>query len=107
MPGKAGPAPRLRDVSGARDETLSQILGLVHRELLRGDQSPLLIQGLAQSLAVHLVRTYADDPQDRTTSNALPGFKLRRAIRCMESGLHEEFSLSRLAQEVGMSEFHF
>ena len=108
MLGKAGPAPRLRDVSGARDETLSHILGLVHLELLRGgDQSPLLIQGLAQSLAVHLIRTYADDPQDRTASNALPGFKLRRAIRYMESGLHEEFSLSRLAQEVGMSEFHF
>jgi AraC family transcriptional regulator len=25
----------------------------------------------------------------------------------MEAGLHEEFSLSHLAQEVGMSEFHF
>ncbi len=108
MLGRTGPAPRLRDVSGVRDETLSQIMALAHLELLRGgDQSPLFIQGLAQILAVHLVRNYADDSPDRTVSNALPGFKLRRAIRSMESGLREEFSLSRLAQEVGMSEFHF
>jgi AraC family transcriptional regulator len=70
MLGKAGRTLRLRDVSGARDETLSHVLDLVHLELLRGDdQSPLLIQGLAQSLAMHLVRTYADDSQDHTVSN--------------------------------------
>ena len=106
--GKAAPSLTLRDVSGGTDETVSHILRLVHLELLRvGDQSPHFIQALAQSLAVHLIRTYVNDTQNSTVSNALPGFKLRRALRVMEAGLHEEFSLSHLAQEVGMSEFHF
>jgi AraC family transcriptional regulator len=108
MLGKATPPPTLRDVSGGRDETLSKILSLVHDELLRvGDQNPHFVQGLAQSLAAHLVRTYVDASQNQVVSNALPGSKLRRALRYMEAFLHEEFSLNKLAQEVGMSEFHF
>jgi AraC family transcriptional regulator len=106
--GKAGPPPRLRDVSGGQDETLSHILSLVRLELLHdGDQSAVLIQALARGLAAHLVRTYLDDTQDRTASNALPGFKLRKVISYMEARLYEEFNLSHLAKEVGMSEFHF
>ncbi len=108
MLGTAAGSPKLRDVSGGRDEVLSHLLGLVHLELVRDkEQSPLFIQGLAQSLAVHLVRAYADTSLDRAAGSALPGFKLRRALQFMSERLHEEFDLCRLAQEVGMSEFHF
>jgi len=37
----------------------------------------------------------------------LPGFKLRRVTDWMADHLAEEFSLGRLAEQAGMSEFHF
>jgi AraC-like DNA-binding protein len=37
----------------------------------------------------------------------LPGFKLRKISDFMLSNLGEGFSLTRLAKEAGMSEFHF
>lgn len=99
----------LRDVSGGRDATLSQILSLLHQELLveGGGGSKRFVDGLAQSLAVHLVRHYAEGGDDTPKQNALPGSKLRRAIAFMEQRLAEPFDLARLAQSVGMSEFHF
>jgi AraC family transcriptional regulator len=108
MLGKINHPPKLQDISGGRDEVVSRILSLVHAELLRDrDQSPSFVQGLAQSLAAHLVRTYGNDAPDRGARNALPGFKLRRVLRSMEVRLHEDFDLGHLAREVGMSEFHF
>ncbi len=100
--------PALRDISGGKDTQLSHLLALIHQELTsEGKGSQLFIQGLAQSLAVHLIRNYAasDAPDDR--QNALPGFKLRRAVAYLEENLAEPFNLAQLAETVGMSEFHF
>ncbi len=105
--GRSG-APALRDVSGGKDEQLSHLLALIHRELTaEGRGSEFFIQGLANSLAVHLLRTYAtgDEVDDRQA--ALPGFKLRRAVAYLEAHLAEPFNLTRLAETAGMSEFHF
>jgi AraC family transcriptional regulator len=98
----------LRDVSGGRDEHLSHLLALIYRELsAEGAGSALFIQGLAQSLAVYLIRHYASGDGKRRRQNALPGAKLRRAIDFMEARLHEPFDLTQVARGVGMSEFHF
>ena len=98
----------LRDVSGGRDEQLSHLLALIHRELTgEGAGSALFIQGLAQSLAVHLIRHYASEESERHRQNALPGAKLRRAIAFMEAHLQEPFDLTEVARGVGMSQFHF
>ncbi|MCF6371206.1 AraC family transcriptional regulator [Rhizobium halophilum] len=100
--------PALRDISGGNDLQLSHLLALVHQELTaEGKGSQLFIQGLAQTLAVHLIRNYAasEAPDDR--QNALPGFKLRRAVAHLEEHLAEPFNLAQLAKTVGMSEFHF
>jgi AraC family transcriptional regulator len=98
----------LRDVSGGRDEQLSHLLALIYRELSAGGAGgPLSIQGLAQSLAVHLIRHYALREGEPCRQNALPSAKLRRAIAFMETHLQEPFDLTQLAQGVGMSEFHF
>jgi AraC family transcriptional regulator len=100
--------PALRDISGGQDEQLSHLLALVHQELTaEGSGSQLFIEGIAQSLAVHLLRNYAlgEAPHDR--QNALPGFKLRRAVAYLEDHLAEPFDLAQLAATVGMSEFHF
>ncbi|WP_429131722.1 helix-turn-helix domain-containing protein [Ensifer sp. 4252] len=100
--------PALRDVSGGKDEQLSHLLALVHQELTaEGKGSQLFVQGLAQSLAVHLIRNYASSETDIGRQTALPGFKLRRAIAYLEDHLADPFNLAQLAETVGMSEFHF
>ncbi|MDP9773664.1 UNVERIFIED_ORG: AraC family transcriptional regulator [Rhizobium sp. SORGH_AS 755] len=100
--------PALRDISGGKDTQLSHLLALVHQELTaEGMGSQLFIQGLAQSLAVHLIRNYASGEAAEDRQNALPGFKLRRAVAYLEEHLAEPFNLAQLAETVGMSEFHF
>jgi AraC family transcriptional regulator len=98
---------RLRDVSGFKDNFLSVLLEELHKEVLSHRcGGSLFVEGIAQSLAGHLVRTYADE----TTSDykgGLPGFRLRKVRDLMVNHLEDEFSLIRLAREAGMSEFHF
>jgi AraC family transcriptional regulator len=98
---------RLRDVSGFKDNFLSVLLEELHKEVLSHPRGgSLFVEGIAQSLAGHLVRTYADE----TTSEykgGLPGFRLRKVRDLMVNHLEDEFSLIRLAREAGMSEFHF
>jgi len=106
--GKSASVMRLRDISGGRDQQLSSMLELIHAELTaEGQGSRLFVQGLAQTLAVHLVRHYATWDAEVRASNALPGAKLRRATAFMEAHLHEPFDLTRLAPAAGLSAFHF
>jgi AraC family transcriptional regulator len=101
--------PGLRDVSGEKDEALSMLLEPLRRELTaRHRPSALFVQGIAQGLAVHLVRTYTDpNPRARENRGGLPAFKLRKVTALLEAHLDDEFSLERLAREAGMSKFHF
>jgi AraC family transcriptional regulator len=100
-------AMHLRDVSGFKDNFLSALLDGLHSELSsRYRGSSLFIEGIAQSLAGHLVRTYADETTEEYTGG-LPGFRLRKVRDLMVTHLEDEFSLTRLAREAGMSEFHF
>jgi len=98
----------LQDISGGRDQLLTHLLSLIHRELVaEGRGSHLFVQGLAQALAVHLVRNYAACETGAALRAALPGFKLRRAISFMDAHLSQSFDLARLAEAVDMSAFHF
>ncbi len=99
---------RLRDVSGFEDPRLTALLQQLRDEAAAPAASPLFVRGIAQAIAVHLARHYAevDEPAHAETS-ALPGFKLRRVTDWMAANLAEEFSLARLAAQVGMSESHF
>jgi len=100
-------ATRVRDLSGFKDNFLSALLEGLHKELSsRHRGSSLFVDGIAQTLAGHLARTYAD----KTTQDyegGLPGFRLRKVRNLMVTHLEDEFSLIRLAREAGMSEFHF
>jgi AraC family transcriptional regulator len=100
---------RLREVSGGHDESMSLLLDQLRLELTtRRETSALLIQGIAQCLAVHLARKYLDAAAENIAQrNALPAFKLKRVVSLMERNLGEEFRLSDLANEIGMSEYHF
>ncbi|WP_034299475.1 helix-turn-helix domain-containing protein [Herbaspirillum sp. RV1423] len=106
---KSLPDFSLREVSGETDEVLSELLGYLSREL--HDQkkpSAAYIQGLAQMLTVHLVRTYETAIlQPNVMRGGLPAFKLHRVFDVMRQHLAEAFNLERLAQEAGLSEFHF
>ena len=105
--GKASPVT-LRDISGGRDPMLTHLLSLIHRELIaEGKGSHLFIQGMAQALAVHLIRNYATGDTESARRTALPGLKLRRAIAFMDANLSQPFDLARLAEAVEMSAFHF
>jgi AraC family transcriptional regulator len=97
----------LRDLSGFKDDFLTALSEGLRRELSsRYPASSLFVEGIAQSLAVHLVRTYADRTA-REYKGGLPGFTLRKVTDLMANQLDAEFSLIRLAREADMSEFHF
>lgn len=104
-----GGAIQLREVSGGRDEVLSALLEQIRVELTRrGETSALLVQGVAQCVAVHLARHYVDaGAEDMSGRNALPAFKLKRVIQLMEQHLAAPFNLGDLAQAIGLSEYHF
>jgi AraC family transcriptional regulator len=101
--------PQLREISGQKDQVLSLLLAQLRDELTSDHKtSALFVQGIAQSLAVHLIRNYLDTTVGpREQKGGLPAFKLRKIIDLLEAQLHEEFSLRRLAREAGMSDFHF
>ena len=101
--------PKLREVSGETDQVLSLFLEQLRRELTSHHTPSLLfVQGIAQSLAVHLVRTYTDpNAKKREQRGGLPAFKLRKVTDLLKAHLDDEFSLSQLANEAGISEFHF
>jgi AraC family transcriptional regulator len=99
---------RLRDVSAGRDALISHLLQLILSELAEASvPSETFVQGVAQALAVHLVRCYADIDAPAPTHGALPAFKLRRVTDAMADGIGREFSLEALAAEAGLSSFHF
>ena len=99
---------RLRDVSGFEDPQLVPLLQQLREEATRPTASRLLVRGLAQAIAVHLARNYtAVTGAARGETSSLPGFKLRRVTDWIAEHMAEEFSLARLAEQAGMSEFHF
>jgi AraC family transcriptional regulator len=100
---------RLRDLSGFEDAALNSLMERLRDELLRrAKASPLVVQGLAQTIAVHLARNYAvPDGGARSESPSLPGHKLRRITEWMAAHLDEEPGLARLAAQAGLSKFYF
>lgn len=99
----------LREVSGAADSVIASQLGILRDELLaRRAPSTMLVQGLASSLAIHLVRAYASDaPHPATPHGGLPAFKIHKVLAAMQARIDQELDLKRLAREVQLSESHF
>jgi len=99
---------RLRDLSAFKDEVLHSLMERVREELMRRRASPLLLQGLAQAIAIHLARNYAETVNESPSgSPSLPGFKLRQIMDWMAEHLAEEFHLDQLAAQAGLSKFYF
>ena len=98
---------RLRDISAFTDVILDSMMDRLREELMRRQASPLLVQGIAQAIAVHLVRNYAETDKERSGSPSLPGFKLRQITDWMEEHFADEINLDQLAAQAGLSKFHF
>lgn len=99
---------RLRDVSGFYDERLNSLMVQLLAELKRRKASALAVQGLARVVAVHLARNYSEVIDRPHPGNfSLPGFKLRRIIDWMAENYADDFGLDHLAQQAGVSKFHF
>ncbi|HTS17817.1 MAG TPA: helix-turn-helix domain-containing protein [Verrucomicrobiae bacterium] len=99
---------RLRDISAFTDAVLNSLMERVREELTRRKASPLLLQGIAQAVAIHLARNYAEmDKASSRGSPSLPGYKLRQITDWMAEHVAEEFNLDQLAAQVGLSKFHF
>jgi len=99
---------RLRDISAFTDVALSSLMERVREELMRRHASPLFLQGIAQAIAIHLARNYAESIQDSPSgSSSLPGYKLRQITDWLAQNIAEEFNLDRLAAQAGLSKFYF
>jgi AraC family transcriptional regulator len=98
----------LRDISAFTDAPLSSLMERVREELMRRKASPLFLQGIAQAIAIHLARNYAEIADDsHSGSPSLPGYKLRQITEWMAEHVAEEFNLDRLAAQAGLSKFYF
>lgn len=100
---------RMRDISAAQDAFISGVLTGLTAEIQRvHSNSSLFVNGLLESLTIHLLRHYAETHSTRTHKPAqLPAWKLRKALDHMETHLAKPFDLDFLAGLCGMSRFHF
>jgi len=99
---------RLRDISAFTDAALNALMELLRNELTHRKASGLFVQGLAQAIAIHLARNYAEITNDRHSgSPSLPGYKLRQVTDWISRHLAEEFNLDQLAAQAGLSKFYF
>lgn len=99
----------LPDISAFTDPALSHLMERVLDELKRPQASAMLIQGLAQTIAIHLARTYAETTGKyrQAHRSPLPAYKLRQLTDWMAEHYDEDLSLDLLAARTGLSKFHF
>lgn len=107
--GPSARIPRLKEFNGVRDFTIVSFLEMLRTEVSgQKSASPLFVQGIAQSLATHLIRTYRDgDIPSLHRSSALPAFRLQQVLKLMDASLEEGINVGKLAAAVEMSEAHF
>lgn len=98
----------LADRSGFEDPWMLSLLERLRSEVTNSTPSALLVRGLGQALAVYLARTFTELREPKTDKHsALPAYKLKTITQWMEDHLSQPFTLGGLAQQAGMSEFHF
>lgn len=109
LDGPSAKIPRLKEINAFRDPTIISFLEMLRREVSEQKTASIsFVQGIAQSLATYLVRTYRDD-ETRTPhrSPALPAFHLLRVLKLMDASIEEGIHVGKLAEAVQMSEAHF
>lgn len=106
--GEAAAHARLRNISAFTDGALNSLMERVHEELMRRHASPLFLEGIAQAIAIHLARNYAETTKmSPSGSPSLPGFKLQQISHWMAEHMAEDINLEQLAAQAGVSKFYF
>lgn len=99
---------KLRDLSAFTDEVLSSLMERLREELMRDQASQLFVSAMAQAIAIHIARNYAETiDESRRGSPSLPAHKLKRVTELMAEHVAEDLNLDQLAAQVGLSKFHF
>lgn len=108
--GDGAELPALKEAHVGDDHVATFLLEQLRSELMdRSKPSKMLVQGAAQSLAVHLLRVYRDQsiaalPPARSV---LPAFHFRKVQNVMEEHLNKGIQVTDLASTCNMSESHF
>lgn len=98
---------------GFQDPLLTQILLALQRELEQPNPAGnLYAQTAAQMLAVHLLRHYTRETQEKprepdVSSLALTRYQMKQVLEFMQAHLDQDLSLDALAQQIGFSPYHF
>jgi AraC family transcriptional regulator len=84
-------------------------MGAALRSILQTEErnSRFYADSMATALAAHLLTHYATRSHVFREYDGLPKFKLKVAIDYINSHLGEDISLTDIATEVGMSQYHF
>ena len=99
---------QLRDVSAFTDDALNSFMERLRDELMREEASQLFVSAIAQAIAIHMARNYAESIDDaRAASPSLPAYKVKEVTDWMAQHIAEDLKLEQLAAQVGMSKFHF
>lgn len=98
----------LRSCFGAKDTLLSQMVQMLMLSLDdNSSMQPQFAEGIATSVAVHLLEHYRE-PNPKTERIALLSARqLKRVTDLVESQLDEAVPLETMAAETGLSVFHF
>ena len=94
---------------GTRDAHLSYVLELLQSEMRSGGlYGQLYVESLLNVLVIHLLRKYSvARPSIQEFGNGLSKTRLRAALDYIHAHLNEKISLEAIAQELGMSKYHF
>jgi AraC-like DNA-binding protein len=86
--------------------TLRGVLSALKEEVVRGEDTPMMIENLGLFVAGHLLRAHRDDPNRAARSAGLTR-QLQRSIELMRACIGDRLSLEELAQAAGMSKFRY
>ncbi len=94
---------------GLNDLIIGRLISLGWRELENdGASGRLYAEGLASSLAVHLLRNYGISRRNaRLSKGGLSPRQLRRVVEYIDEHLDRELALAELASVAGLSPHHF
>jgi AraC family transcriptional regulator len=106
--GMAPSRVELRDRFNVADPVLRGLVQGLRRDVATGpDEDPLYRQTVLQSLAVRLLRRHSVRPPTAPDTGALSRPRLRRVEEYVRAHLDDDLALEDLAQEVGLSKYHF
>lgn len=103
-----GRATALRSCFGARDPLLSQMVQMLMLSLDdNSSMQPRFAEGIATSVAVHLLEHYREPDPQAERIPLLSARQLKRVTDLVQSQMDEAVSLEAMAAEAGLSVFHF